>query len=292
VLQFGRVRVEVFVDGTRLESLAEEKEVPGDHRVHGDDQHEGHYERSHRVDKIDHLHELEVDGPHFALLPVGADVDQTRDPEEVDLRDHRHNGQTDDDGLRPGHGAYVRPLQRVLHGDEALDGEGDDQPHAQRGAHRTDVHEELTPTVRVEYLEDVVEAAVHHQHHEQEAEVGHGQRGQVVTGTAHLQVRAQEDHAGEEVAEEADGDDCGNVIGMEDSQVRGEEVAVYVRVVTAGVELGRVEQFLGEVRGDVVQATHCGRGSTSRRALRVSSSWCGSVANKHASVPATGVKRV
>ena len=94
---------------------------------------------------------------------------------------------------------------------------------------------------------------MHHQHDAQEAEVGGGQRRQVAARTTHLQVAAQEHHAREQVANEADADDHRNVVSVEEAQVR-EEGAAVVAVGERGVD-----ELAGQVAGELQEVAHRAR---------------------------------
>lgn len=97
------------------------------------------------------------------------------------MRQKRERGDDCDNYLGPTDRTDVRPLQRILDGDETFHCEGDRQPNAHRGAHRTDVHDKLAPTVPIEHFEDVIVAAEDEKDDKDETEIGDRQRGQIVT---------------------------------------------------------------------------------------------------------------
>lgn len=139
----------------------------------------------------------------------------------------------------PGHGAYLRTLQRILHGDESLHRERHYEPDAQTGAHRRNVDQHLAPSLPVEDVQVVGAQVDHHQHH-QEAEVGHRQRRQVVAGAACLERRRQEDDAREQVAHQPHDYYEGDVVDVQHVEVGvvgGTEVLFFLledRVATRG----------------------------------------------------------
>ena len=223
------------------EPAAEPQQVPRDHRVHDDDEHEGRHQAGDAVDDADDAHGLEVLDLHVADLVAVHRVHDARGDEAVGVAGHRQGDEHQDDRLRPRDRAHVGPVQRVLHGDEALDGERDDQPDAQAAADRAHVHDRLAPAVLVEDppAERVVQPD--EQQRGEEAEVGGRQGGEVVARAAHLEVGVEEDDAGEEVAHEAEEDDERDVVLVGEVEDEVQRVALLAGLVLEARLDGRLE---------------------------------------------------
>jgi len=183
------------VAGSLLELPAETQEILHDHGVHHDDEDERCNEARYAIDDVDDLHHLQVLDPQIAHLVAILALHHPSGDERVGMAGQSEDHQHEDDHFRACHGAHVRSMQRILNRDEPLDGEGDDKPNAERAADRAHVYQRLAPAVLVENspAEHVVEP--YQQQRRQEAEVGDGQRRQVIAGAAQLQVRLHEDHA-------------------------------------------------------------------------------------------------
>ena len=127
------------------------------------------------------------------------------------------NNQCTDDGFSAPYGAHVRSLERILDGDESLDGEGHRQPDAKTRRHGAAVHQGLTPTVFIEEINaDVVQP--HHEQRQQEAQIGQGQRRQIVGRAAQFQVGPREHQEAERVAHHPEDDDHRQIVKVEKVQ--------------------------------------------------------------------------
>jgi len=183
------------IAGPLFKLPAEAQEIPHDHGVHHDDEDKRRDKARYAIDDVDDLHHLQVLDPQLAYLVAILVLHHPGGDEGVRMAGQSEDHQHEDDHLRACYGAHVRPMQRILDRDEPLDGEGDDEPDAERAADRAHVYQRLAPAILVE--DPPAERAVepYQQQGCQEAKVGDGQRSQVITGTAQLQVRLHEDYA-------------------------------------------------------------------------------------------------
>ncbi|OXU24750.1 hypothetical protein TSAR_002052 [Trichomalopsis sarcophagae] len=220
------------------EAPTEAQQVPHDHGVHDDDKDERRHEAGDAVDYADDAHRLEVLVLHVAHLVAVLSLDDPGRDEGVGVAGHRQDDQREDDALGARYRAHVRPVQRILHRDEALDRERDDQPDAQAAADRGDVDDGLAPAVLVEHPPADAVVQPDEQQREEEAEVGRRQGRQVVARAAHLEVRVEEDDAGEQVAHQAQQDDERDVVLVREVQHEVERVALVAGLLLVRLDAG------------------------------------------------------
>jgi len=139
-VRFFPVRAVGNVAGSLLELPAETQEISHDHGVHHDDEDERCDETRYAIDDVDDLHHLQILDPQLAHLVAILTLHHSSGDEGVRMAGQSEDRQHEDDHLRACHGTHVRPMQRILDRDESLDGEGDNEPDAERAADRAHVY--------------------------------------------------------------------------------------------------------------------------------------------------------
>lgn len=169
-----------------VESPAELEEISHDHGIHHDDEHKWHNQARYAVDNADNSHGFQILDPQIAHLVAVLVPYHPGGDEAVRVADQGEECQHQYDRFRACHGAHMRPMKRILNGDESFNGEGNDQPDAERTTNRTNIHQCFAPAVVVEDPPAYRTVKPHQEQGHEKAEIGGGQRGQVVAGATQL----------------------------------------------------------------------------------------------------------